>query len=189
MLPRKGHDCMVSAAQSLCLACGLCCDGTLFGWVELKSQEDVVAAQARGLNVARRGGRTIAKQPCPAHVNRACTVYEDRPGVCRTFRCELLKNLEQGGISEEAAKKIVDTTVAARTESLALASALSAEAPEVWTLIPKLLKDPSRRAAHVRLLFNFVILQKNLDRFFRDTRRAGAFRKARPAVSARLSRI
>ena len=158
---------MGSPSQSLCLACGLCCDGTLFGWVELRSEDDARTAKESGLNVVPYRGRDVLTQPCLAHKNCACTVYANRPEICRAFRCKLLKKLEQGDISEEAAQKIVESTVTAKNETLALANGLSANVPAVWPLIAKLLENPNGRAAHVPLLFNFVILQNNLNRFFR----------------------
>lgn len=158
---------MGSSSQSLCLACGLCCDGTLFPWTELPSADEANAARAAGLNVVPHRGRNVFLQPCPAYRDCVCTVYANRPPNCREFRCELLKNLEQGDISQEAAQQIVANTVAARNAVLELAGAPSVNHPPLRALIRTCIKSRKERAAHARLFFNFIVLQKNLDRFFR----------------------
>jgi len=78
----------------LCQSCGMCCDGSLFGWVRLEPAE-VEAARKRGLPVL--DGAKGFEQPCPALVpaegtddaRRKCSVYAERPGACRRFECRL----------------------------------------------------------------------------------------------------
>lgn len=69
-------------SEVLCRACGLCCDGSLFGRVPLAEDERVHLPLAPGGNAF--------DQPCPAHVDDACTIYETRPRACREFTCRLL---------------------------------------------------------------------------------------------------
>jgi uncharacterized protein len=158
---------MPSSSQSLCLACGLCCDGTLFPCTELPSAEETDAARAVGLNVVPYRGRNVFWQPCPAYRDCVCTVYASRPRCCLEFRCELLKNLEQGHISQEAAHEIVRSTLVAKKAMLELADAPSATHPPLRALIRTCTENSKERAAHARLFFNFMVLEKYLDRFFR----------------------
>lgn len=72
--------------SALCLACGLCCDGSLFGFVPLEPAE-IAPARARGLAVIA-SGRGF-EQPCPA-LRGGCTLYAERPAACRRFTCRLL---------------------------------------------------------------------------------------------------
>jgi Fe-S-cluster containining protein len=71
---------------SLCRACGLCCDGSLFGRAELETDE-IDAARRHRLRVVGSGGSF--EQPCTAYVDASCAVYEDRPRSCRRFVCKL----------------------------------------------------------------------------------------------------
>jgi uncharacterized protein len=159
---------MGSSSQSLCRACGLCCDGTLFPSTALRSAEEVDAARAVGFDVVAYRDRNAFLQPCPAYRDCACTVYANRPPSCREFRCELLKKLEQGDVSQEAAHEIVKSTLAAKNALLGLAGVPSANDPQLWALIRTCIKDLQERTARARLFFSFIVLQRTLDRFFRD---------------------
>lgn len=79
-----------SELEALCLACGLCCDGSLFGRVGLEPAE-VLPARARGLSVLSDG--RAFEQPCRALTEeprgRGCAAYADRPAACRRFVCRL----------------------------------------------------------------------------------------------------
>ena len=81
----------VNSGEHLCLACGLCCDGTLFDNVQLGPRDDAKHLRALGLPVAVTRGRaavTFFRQPCAALcADRTCRVYADRPGQCRAFEC------------------------------------------------------------------------------------------------------
>lgn len=158
---------MASSSQSLCLACGLCCDGTLFPSTILRSADEADDARAVGLNVVPYRDRNIFLQPCPAYRDCVCTVYANRPRNCQEFSCELLKKLEGSDISLELAHDIVGSTQAARNTVLELAGAPSATHPPLWALMRTCMKNSRERAAHARLFFNFMVLQKHLDRFFR----------------------
>ena len=59
----------MNSAEQLCLACGLCCDGTLFDNVQLGPRDDAPALKALGLPVEVTRGRTpvtLFRQPCAA---------------------------------------------------------------------------------------------------------------------------
>lgn len=74
---------MTEPLEDLCRACGLCCDGTLFGLVPVTAEE----ARRTRLPLVRALG---TPQPCAAlGADRACGVYADRPGACRAFVCRL----------------------------------------------------------------------------------------------------
>jgi hypothetical protein len=90
----------------LCLACGLCCQGLLHEWAQLEPGE-TAAAERLGLPtfVHPKGpGFTL---PCPCHREGRCTVYDERPGSCRGFRCKLLRRYVAGEIAwEEGLRRI-----------------------------------------------------------------------------------
>jgi Fe-S-cluster containining protein len=101
----------VESAEQLCLACGLCCDGTLFDNVRLGPDDEANKLKALGLPVAvTRTKAPVAffRQPCAALCgDRTCRVYADRPGQCRTFECGVFKDVQAGRIKSVAALRLV----------------------------------------------------------------------------------
>lgn len=101
----------MNSAEKLCLACGLCCDGTLFDNVQLGAGEDAKKLKALGLLVAVTRGRaavTYFRQPCAALcADRSCRVYAERPGQCRAFECGVYKDAQAGRIEEASALRLV----------------------------------------------------------------------------------
>ena len=101
----------VNSAQQLCLACGLCCDGTLFNHVRLGPEDDAKRLKAQGLPVTVSRTKppvTRFPQPCGALcVDRTCRVYADRPRQCRSFECGVYKDALAGRISFPAALRSV----------------------------------------------------------------------------------
>jgi Fe-S-cluster containining protein len=72
----------------LCRECGACCDGTLFAWVELEVHERT-RRPPRRLSLVRDG--TAMVQPCEHHGARGCSIYDERPAACRSYRCALFE--------------------------------------------------------------------------------------------------
>jgi len=92
--------------SDLCLACGLCCDGTLFARVPLGSEE---AGPARALGLAVTEGAQGASfaQPCPLFREGCCSVYGRTPQPCVRFRCRLLDRFLAGAVPLEEGLRIV----------------------------------------------------------------------------------
>jgi uncharacterized protein len=94
-----------SLTDILCTGCGLCCDGTLFADVELKSSSEAAGLVILGLTVEdddAEGG--LLSQPCSALQGRRCSIYAHRPECCRTFECGLLQNVRAGAATVEQAR-------------------------------------------------------------------------------------
>lgn len=103
----------MSLPESLCLACGLCCDGTLFRDVELQPSDDVEKLRALGLPLRKRAGKEAAKfpQPCSALCSDLrCRIYADRPSRCREFECALFKSVAAGRAELSTALKTIRHT-------------------------------------------------------------------------------
>lgn len=96
-------------SSSLCRECGLCCDGSLFERVFL-GEEDDAKRLSELLPLRADGDRMFFLQPCAAWRGSCCAIYADRPGVCRRFRCELLKGVESGKVEPAAAIGTVAAT-------------------------------------------------------------------------------
>ncbi len=101
----------MTPAEELCLACGLCCDGTLFDLVKLEASDDARKLKALGLPVTvSRGKAPVARfpQPCAALcADRTCRLYANRPWQCRVFECRTFKNATSGRIAFAAALRLV----------------------------------------------------------------------------------
>jgi len=87
--------------QSICIDCGLCCDGTMFHAIDVDisphiTSDELGPLQARGaLLITDKDSRRFL-QPCPAFDGSCCDVYEARPATCQTYVCALLESVTQG---------------------------------------------------------------------------------------------
>jgi len=101
----------VESSEQLCLACGLCCDGTLFHHVKLEATDDARKLKELGLPVKTpRAKAPVARfpQPCAALcADRSCRVYADRPKQCRSYECGVYKAAQAGRIAPTAALRLV----------------------------------------------------------------------------------
>ena len=101
----------MTSGEKLCLACGLCCDGTLFNHVKLGPRDDAEKLKALGLPVTVTRSATPVthfRQPCAALcADRTCRVYADRPRQCRTFECGVFKDAAAGRVKFSAALRVV----------------------------------------------------------------------------------
>jgi Fe-S-cluster containining protein len=94
-----------STGQSLCLRCGLCCDGTVFEHVAIEPDELQTMRDA-GIEVVA-GPPDHFALPCTRFANHTCHIYAQRPRICARYRCRLLKRLESGEIDLEQAHQVV----------------------------------------------------------------------------------
>jgi hypothetical protein len=97
-----------SEATALCKACGLCCTGHLFSWVQLKAIE-LTPLEKLGLNVIRSDPRQRGfTQPCPMW-NGICTIYDSPhyPRGCDSYKCKLLRELLDESVSLLKALRVV----------------------------------------------------------------------------------
>lgn len=92
--------------SELCVACGLCCDGSLFRFLPVDEAERD-AYERLALPVVTQSGRPAMPLPCSRLSERSCTVYAERPGGCRAYVCRLGDELERGAVSAERALAVV----------------------------------------------------------------------------------
>ena len=92
-------------STNICLACGLCCNGTLIGFVQVDSEELPVLREL--LDLENTNGEGFFLQPCKKYCD-GCTIYSKRPKQCAKYECELLKSVEQKEIDFESAIEIVE---------------------------------------------------------------------------------
>jgi uncharacterized protein len=112
---------MIDPVSQLCPNCGLCCDSTLFADVELRKGDDAERLTRLGLTLFQKTKSQRAfDQPCACFEGKLCKIYNDRPGQCRLFECGLLKRVQSGEMTTNAAlKKIAETkSLAEKVRSL-----------------------------------------------------------------------
>jgi Fe-S-cluster containining protein len=146
---------------ALCQSCGLCCDGSLFGFVPLDREEAALAHRHR-LRILENGKGF--EQPCvalserdaPSGPGRVCSLYEDRPRACRSFACRLYERHRRDGGPLEA-------RLAAARRVRELVAELEAEGltPADFAGDPESPSYPSARAMRVH-----AELQKRLEEDF-----------------------
>jgi uncharacterized protein len=102
-------DKTTDAIAKLCPACGLCCNGVLFGDVELQRGDEAKQLGKLGVELFRKGRKTAFAQPCACLEKGLCRIYEDRPTRCAAFDCGLLKRVQNEDLTAPAAlKKIAE---------------------------------------------------------------------------------
>ena len=92
-------------SSNICLSCGLCCDGTLIGFVELEEKE--VPAIREIMEIEEENNENIFLQPCDKYCN-GCSIYEDRPANCIKFKCGLLKKFEKKEVAFDSALNAIE---------------------------------------------------------------------------------
>ena len=104
------------AAQSLCMACGLCCDGTLFDQTDLCAEDDITRLPGLSVAAVSNEAKPAFRQPCAAYTNCACSIYPDRPHTCREFRCALLRRFKANKISTSDALDVIRKAIILRDD-------------------------------------------------------------------------
>lgn len=103
--PKAAH-----AIAALCPSCGLCCNGVLFGDVELQRGDDSKTLTRTGIDLFRKGRKTAFTQPCACLVNELCAIYQNRPKRCAEFDCRLLMHVQKGKLTAASARKKITQT-------------------------------------------------------------------------------
>ena len=98
-------------SSSLCLECGLCCNGVIFANGQLQPEDDIGLLRSLGLKLGRNPKSEIRnpkfEQPCACLDGRTCQIYSDRPKYCREFECLLLKSVKVGRTDTAAALRTI----------------------------------------------------------------------------------
>lgn len=163
-----------NAEQSLCVQCGLCCDGAIFEWARVFPEDDLAQLEADGFILLTTAARSGFALPCHHQQGRICGVYQRwRPQVCHTFRCALLRRVEAGEVAWAEALTRIERAVA-------LVERIQAQLPTQDNSERKSLKQrmadwqTAQTVAGVDvhrtfapLLLDFVSLQRMLEQHFR----------------------
>lgn len=107
----------------MCVACNLCCDGTLFSRLEVTSEEQEKLRE-RGSFHAKEKGQPRMRLGCNDRGGHgACQCHDDRPKISRNYRCDLLRCVDAGITTMEHAVAILGEARALRDKSIAASRA------------------------------------------------------------------
>lgn len=105
--------------SSLCIACNLCCDGSVFSSVPVTEAERDRLATA--VDFVTEGDHVRIPLPCrQLGADGTCGCYALRPKVCRNFDCKLLKRREKNVVDHDTATEIVSEVKAVRDRAAQL---------------------------------------------------------------------
>ena len=94
--------------DNICLACGICCDGTLIGFVEVEAAE---FSRLKGvLEIEESDEIGFFLHPCEKFCEK-CTIYDQRPKQCGLFECKVLKSYEQNDLDFNSATQIIEEVI------------------------------------------------------------------------------
>ncbi len=92
--------------SSICLSCGLCCDGTLIGFVQLDEEE--ISRVRDVMPIEESHGQGFFVHPCSQLCGTSCQVYDRRPRQCASFECGLLKKVKTGAHDQKSAHSRIE---------------------------------------------------------------------------------
>jgi Fe-S-cluster containining protein len=98
----------------ICVGCGLCCDGTIHPHVALERDDPFELLASAGITFFVKDITKSFRQPCPAYGAGCCSIYQDRPSVCREYRCLLLRRHKAGEVSADEASALIARTTELR---------------------------------------------------------------------------
>lgn len=96
----------MSEPTNICLSCGLCCDGTLIGFVQLESEE--LSPVRKLMEIEQTGENGMFFLPCNELGCNGCNIYSQRPKACRNFECRVLKSVEKKELTFDKATEVID---------------------------------------------------------------------------------
>jgi uncharacterized protein len=107
---------MVDEADSICIGCGLCCDGTVLTHLAVSDESDLGAPlRALGIELIAAAEPPVFELPCPAVAGGVCTIHHlHRPRACAQFECDLSRRVLDGDVDAGAARMIIAETLQLR---------------------------------------------------------------------------
>lgn len=152
----------------LCLACGLCCDGTLYEDAKIR-EDEISDVESIGLTTSRNAqGHPTFVFACHYLDGACCTRYEQwRPSVCSKFFCRVQQRARAGELTEgqalekiAAARQLVTEVKAALPDGMPIV-----EARHHFTRIAA--RQPDLSPIEARFAVKMFVLERFLDLEFR----------------------
>ena len=105
------------STESICVGCGLCCDGTVVSHLAVSDESDLgIPLRGLGVELIYEADPPVFALPCPAVAAGECTIYGlHRPHACHTYECALSSAVLNGERSPVEARLIIAEVIAARS--------------------------------------------------------------------------
>lgn len=102
--------------QSICIGCGLCCDGTVVTHLAVRDESDLGAPlRGLGVEIIAAADPPVFALPCPAVNEGICTIHAlHRPSACSQFECSLSQGVIDETVTAEKARLLISATFALR---------------------------------------------------------------------------
>lgn len=112
---------MTQSEESICIGCGLCCDGTVVTHLAVRDESDLgQPLQSLGVEIIFASDPPVFALPCPAVCEGICTIHSlHRPSACSQFECSLLRANLDGKITIEDARRTINETLALKDSVIA----------------------------------------------------------------------
>jgi uncharacterized protein len=154
----------MSESSNICLSCGLCCNGTVIGFVQLDNEELPVLKEI--MDIEDESGNGFFLQPCNKYCD-GCTIYSKRPKQCASFECGLLKSVDQKQLDFDSAVEIVDEV---NQRKIAIEEKLAAlqfdlQSPSFYFKMAELRNLLHKKASESPLTKNYSDLLSDLNQF------------------------
>lgn len=102
-------------SEHFCVACNMCCDGSIFDRVEVVSLERDQIGPRRDIRLDAVEGYHYFPQSCgQLNADGSCGCYSVRPGRCRAYMCTTAGKVERGEIDAAEASEIIGRILARR---------------------------------------------------------------------------
>ena len=103
---------------SICIGCGLCCDGTVVSHLAVADESDLGAPlRMLGVEIVAAAEPPVFALPCPAVADGRCTIHGlHRPSACSQFECRVSAAVLDGSMATETARATIAHAVALRAE-------------------------------------------------------------------------
>jgi len=93
------------------MACGLCCDGSIFGHVKVDTETRNRMADQVDFEPPKKGqSMEVHRMRLPCRQlgeSGDCSCYDTRPDICRTYQCKLLRGVRRDAIPQQQAQQTV----------------------------------------------------------------------------------
>lgn len=105
-------------STSVCIGCGMCCDGTLLTHLAVSDESDLgLPLRALGVELLTAADPPVFALPCPAVAQGVCTIHDlHRPRACAQFECRLSRAVLDGVVDPDTARSVIAMTLEVRDE-------------------------------------------------------------------------
>ena len=114
----SGCSSVEPAATSMCVGCGMCCDGTLLRYLAVSDESDLgMPLRTLGVVLITAADPPVFELPCPAVDQGTCKIHSlHRPRACAQFECALSQSVLDGSKDPGDARLVIGTTLEVRSD-------------------------------------------------------------------------